>query len=159
MLRCYRSSCNFQHALDATLLRFVLWTPTRSRCYVATVLRGTSNMYLMLRCYCHSCNFQHALDATLHTFFMQLLTRALCFTATVLDVTSNAHLLLCCYRFTCKFKHALDSTDRHSRCYVATLLPATSNALCSSDKNTHPTVYPVTGAICCCTAKASNGGT
>ena len=76
MLRCYRSSCNFQHALDATLLQFVLFTPTRSWCYAATVFHVTSNTHLILQ--------TDTLDATLLPFFLQLPTRSWFDAATVL---------------------------------------------------------------------------
>ena len=75
MLRCYRSSCNFQHALDATLLPSFV-------CF--------SNTHLMLRCYRFPCHFYHALDstdtldATLLPFFLQLPTRSWFDAATVL---------------------------------------------------------------------------
>ena len=67
MLHCYRSSYNFQQALDATLLPSFV-------CF--------SNTHLMLRCYRFPCHFYHALDstdtldATLLPFFLQLPTRS-----------------------------------------------------------------------------------
>ena len=49
MLRCGTSSCNIQHALDATLWHFFVQHLTCSWCYAVALLRATSNTLLMLR--------------------------------------------------------------------------------------------------------------